>query len=242
MRRGQARRRKPCRGETCLARRIWKTTPLGTKPGSIRTPLAPATGQLLLEPLLVELPPLQAELLVPRLEELRRLGLECQPFGGSVFLVPSAPQCPWRARESRRLRRGARTGGRRRQRRLAWPRRLHRAGLPLRHPPWRGAHPGRDARLARRPARCRDYARLPSRQSAAAALHARRTHQGVRVVAPPTGSLNCRQRDGDAAVEFGEVDGEIDRRAPTLVHCELQGIVVVLADVDIDVALVVAGV
>ncbi len=44
--------------------------------------------------MLVELSPLQAGLLVPRLEELRRLGLECQPFGGSVFLVRSVPNVP----------------------------------------------------------------------------------------------------------------------------------------------------
>jgi DNA mismatch repair protein MutL len=54
----------------------------------------PAASQLLLEPLLIELSPTQAELLTPRLEELRALGLECQPFGGSVFLVRSVPSVP----------------------------------------------------------------------------------------------------------------------------------------------------
>ncbi|MBF6589951.1 MAG: DNA mismatch repair endonuclease MutL [Ktedonobacterales bacterium] len=51
-------------------------------------------GQLLLEPLVVELAPAQAAALVPRLEELRGLGLECQPFGGSVFLVRTLPHLP----------------------------------------------------------------------------------------------------------------------------------------------------
>lgn len=51
----------------------------------------PAAGQLLLEPVLVELTPRQAEQLEPRLHELSTLGLDCQPFGGSVFLVRSVP-------------------------------------------------------------------------------------------------------------------------------------------------------
>ncbi len=51
-------------------------------------------GQLLLEPLLVELTPLQAELLSPRLEELRAIGFTCQPFGGNVYLVRAVPQLP----------------------------------------------------------------------------------------------------------------------------------------------------
>jgi DNA mismatch repair protein MutL len=51
-------------------------------------------SQMLLEPLLIELTALQAELLTPRLEELRALGLECQPFGGSVFLVRAVPSVP----------------------------------------------------------------------------------------------------------------------------------------------------
>ncbi|MEO7002555.1 MAG: DNA mismatch repair endonuclease MutL [Ktedonobacterales bacterium] len=58
------------------------------------TPEAPLPGQLLLEPLLVELTPAQAETLSARLVELSELGLECQPFGGSVFLVRSLPNIP----------------------------------------------------------------------------------------------------------------------------------------------------
>jgi DNA mismatch repair protein MutL len=54
--------------------------------------LAPA--QLLLEPLLIELTPRQTQLLTPRLSELAALGFECQPFGGSTFLVRSLPQVP----------------------------------------------------------------------------------------------------------------------------------------------------
>ena len=53
--------------------------------------IAYAAGQLLLEPVLVELTIRQAQLLEARLDELARLGLECQPFGGSVFLVRSLP-------------------------------------------------------------------------------------------------------------------------------------------------------
>ncbi|HLJ81018.1 MAG TPA: DNA mismatch repair endonuclease MutL, partial [Ktedonobacterales bacterium] len=52
---------------------------------------AHAAVQLLLEPVLVELTPRQAEQLEPRLHELSTLGLDCQPFGGSVFLVRSVP-------------------------------------------------------------------------------------------------------------------------------------------------------
>ncbi len=48
-------------------------------------------GQMLLEPLLIELTPGQAETLTARLDELASLGLECQPFGGSVFLVRALP-------------------------------------------------------------------------------------------------------------------------------------------------------
>jgi len=53
-----------------------------------------AASQMLLEPLVIELTALQAELLTPRLEEMRALGLECQPFGGSVFLVRAVPSVP----------------------------------------------------------------------------------------------------------------------------------------------------
>lgn len=51
----------------------------------------PHSHQLLLEPVLVELTPLQAARLSYRTEELAALGLDCQPFGGSVFLVRSLP-------------------------------------------------------------------------------------------------------------------------------------------------------
>jgi DNA mismatch repair protein MutL len=51
-----------------------------------------APSQLLLQPLVVELTPGQAATLQPRLELLRSLGLDCQPFGGSVFLVRAVPQ------------------------------------------------------------------------------------------------------------------------------------------------------
>jgi len=53
-----------------------------------------SAGQLLLEPLLIELTPLQAESLSLRIAELAGLGLVCQPFGGSVFLVRSVPALP----------------------------------------------------------------------------------------------------------------------------------------------------
>jgi DNA mismatch repair protein MutL len=49
-------------------------------------------GQLLLEPLVVELTAGQALALTPRLAQLHALGLECQPFGGTVFLVRAVPQ------------------------------------------------------------------------------------------------------------------------------------------------------
>ncbi|HEX6797267.1 MAG TPA: DNA mismatch repair endonuclease MutL [Ktedonobacterales bacterium] len=52
---------------------------------------AAVSGQYLLDPLLVELTPRQAELLAPRVGELAVLGIECQPFGGSVFLVRALP-------------------------------------------------------------------------------------------------------------------------------------------------------
>jgi DNA mismatch repair protein MutL len=49
------------------------------------------TGQALLEPLLIELTSAQAAILAPRLPELRALGLDCQPFGGSAFLMRAVP-------------------------------------------------------------------------------------------------------------------------------------------------------
>lgn len=48
-------------------------------------------GQLLLEPQLIELSPLQARQLSSRLHELDALGLSLQPFGGQVFLARSVP-------------------------------------------------------------------------------------------------------------------------------------------------------
>ena len=50
-----------------------------------------SSGQLLLEPLLIELSPRQAAQLNARLHELASLGLALQPFGGQVFLVRSVP-------------------------------------------------------------------------------------------------------------------------------------------------------
>jgi len=49
------------------------------------------TGQALLEPLLIELTSAQAAILAPRLPELRALGLDCQTFGGSAFLIRAVP-------------------------------------------------------------------------------------------------------------------------------------------------------
>ncbi len=53
-----------------------------------------SAGQLLLVPVLVELSPLQARLLLGRLDELAGLGFEVQHFGGAVFLVRSLPPLP----------------------------------------------------------------------------------------------------------------------------------------------------
>jgi DNA mismatch repair protein MutL len=53
-----------------------------------------SAGQLLLVPVLVELSPIQARLLLARLDELAGLGLEVQHFGGAVFLVRSLPSLP----------------------------------------------------------------------------------------------------------------------------------------------------
>jgi DNA mismatch repair protein MutL len=54
-------------------------------------------GQLLLEPVLVELSPRQAELLSSRTHELAALGLDLQPFGGAVFLIRALPGIAARA-------------------------------------------------------------------------------------------------------------------------------------------------
>ncbi len=58
------------------------------------------SAQMLLQPLLVELTPLQARQLEPRLDELRALGLDCQPFGDSVFLVRAVPHLPGMAHDA----------------------------------------------------------------------------------------------------------------------------------------------
>lgn len=58
------------------------------------------SAQLLLQPVLVELSPLQARQLEPRLDELRLLGLDCQPFGGSVLLVRAVPHLPGMAHDA----------------------------------------------------------------------------------------------------------------------------------------------
>ncbi|HEX8727239.1 MAG TPA: hypothetical protein VF739_01365 [Ktedonobacterales bacterium] len=65
---------------------------LATRPaGAAATDDMAATGQLLLEPLLIELTPSQARTLSARLDELAALGLELQPFGGAAFLARSLP-------------------------------------------------------------------------------------------------------------------------------------------------------
>ena len=58
------------------------------------------SAQMLLQPVLVELSPLQARQLEPRLDELRTLGLDCQPFGASVFLVRATPHLPGMANDA----------------------------------------------------------------------------------------------------------------------------------------------
>lgn len=62
-------------------------------------PSAASIGQLLLEPILVELTPSQAEILSSRLAELAALGLDCQHFGGSSFLVRALPHLPGSAQQ-----------------------------------------------------------------------------------------------------------------------------------------------
>jgi DNA mismatch repair protein MutL len=74
-----------------------------TTPGTSDTPDAvegAGTGQLLLEPLLIELTPLQAQTLSARLAELATLGLELQPFGGSAFLARALPNAPGAAQSA----------------------------------------------------------------------------------------------------------------------------------------------
>ncbi len=53
-----------------------------------------AQSQLLLEPLLIEMTPMQARTLTARLDELAALGLELQPFGGTTFLARALPDTP----------------------------------------------------------------------------------------------------------------------------------------------------
>jgi DNA mismatch repair protein MutL len=77
---------KPTEGQ-----RPWRAP---SEPPSSLAPAASTPGQFLLEPLLVELTPPQAELLLPRLAELASLGLDCQPFGGAYFLVRAVPDVP----------------------------------------------------------------------------------------------------------------------------------------------------
>jgi DNA mismatch repair protein MutL len=68
-------------------------TPAGTEANTeAGTEAGTVPSQLLLQPLVVELTPGQAAILQSRLELLRSLGLDCQPFGGSVFLVRAVPQ------------------------------------------------------------------------------------------------------------------------------------------------------
>ncbi len=84
--------------ERVLYERI-KQTPQESQPGDQDEVSAAGAGQLLLEPLMIELTPMQAEILTARLDELASLGLECQPFGGSVFLVRALPHVPGAAHD-----------------------------------------------------------------------------------------------------------------------------------------------
>lgn len=54
---------------------------------------ASVQGQLLLSPLLIELTPRQAEMLLPRLDELASCGIEYQPFGEARFWCGRFQQC-----------------------------------------------------------------------------------------------------------------------------------------------------
>jgi DNA mismatch repair protein MutL len=56
--------------------------------------LTASRGQMLLEPLVVELTTRQAAILTHRLDELASLGLVCEPFGGATFLVRALPTLP----------------------------------------------------------------------------------------------------------------------------------------------------
>jgi DNA mismatch repair protein MutL len=59
-----------------------------------------AASQMLLEPLLIELTPLQARTLTARIEELAALGLELQPFGPASFLARALPSAPGAAQSA----------------------------------------------------------------------------------------------------------------------------------------------
>src|SRR5262249_54201495 len=78
-----------------LASRAGAPPPVAPAPTGERDstgePAATQYPQYLLEPLLIELTARQTHLLTPRLGELAALGIECQPFGGSTFLVRSVP-------------------------------------------------------------------------------------------------------------------------------------------------------
>ena len=76
---------------------IYESLNRGTPPATLTsecTESDTSAGQLLLVPVLVELSPIQARLLLARLDELAGMGLEVQHFGGSVFLVRSLPPLP----------------------------------------------------------------------------------------------------------------------------------------------------
>jgi DNA mismatch repair protein MutL len=62
--------------------------------GGSKTQVHFADGQLLLEPLVIELTTRQADILRARLDELAGLGMMCEPFGGATFLVRALPALP----------------------------------------------------------------------------------------------------------------------------------------------------
>lgn len=70
----------------------------GTDAQGTDTPDGGARGQLLLEPLLLEVTPRQAETLRARQAELEAVGLVCEPFGGATFLLRALPTVPGAAR------------------------------------------------------------------------------------------------------------------------------------------------
>ncbi len=86
-----------------LAGGLTPSPTLPTGEGEARSVGGEVSGQYLLDPVLVELTPRQAELLAPRVDELAALGIECQPFGGSVFLVRALPAVASAAADPRDL-------------------------------------------------------------------------------------------------------------------------------------------